>query len=117
MAAHTVTKATATDKIMARPGLLVRDRAAAGGPIIKLKISRAPVTGTVMVVARASTIRKAISTRRPRMPLASAISGTTEVSVSGRYRAAIAARQTAARTVMGRIWLALTPRISPKSSE
>ena len=32
----------------------MRDRAAAGGPIIRLKISRAPVTGTVMVVARAT---------------------------------------------------------------
>ena len=45
---------------MASSGLLVRDRAAAGGPIMRLKISRAPVTGTVMVVARATTIRKAI---------------------------------------------------------
>ena len=55
--------------------------------------------------------------RRPRMPLASAISGTMEESMSGRYRTATAARQTAPRTATGTIWLVLTPRISPKSSE
>ena len=48
---------------MARSGLLVRDRAAAGGPIMRLKISRAPTTGTVMAVARATTMRKHISMR------------------------------------------------------
>ena len=64
----------------------MRDRAAAGGPIIRLKISRAPTTGTVMAVARATTMRKQISIRWLRMPFASAISGTTEESMSGRYK-------------------------------
>ena len=73
-----------TDSTIARTGRLVRHRAAAGGPIIKLKISNAPTTGTVMVVVRATIRRKQISMRYPRMPLASATSGTIEDSMSGR---------------------------------
>ena len=55
--------------------------------------------------------------RWPRMPLASAISGTMEESMSGRYRTAMAAMQTTPRAAMGRIWVVLTPRISPNSRE
>ena len=69
---------------MATSGRAVNDRAAAGGPIIRLKINSAPTTGTVMAVARAMTIRKADSIRWLRTRLASAISGTTEESMRGR---------------------------------
>ena len=40
------------------PGRAVTERAAAAGPIIRLNISSAPTTGTVIEVARAITIRK-----------------------------------------------------------
>ena len=72
MAAHTVTSAIATDRTMATGGRIVNERAAAGGPIIRLKMSRAPTTGTVMAVARATTTRNAISIRWLLTPLASA---------------------------------------------
>ncbi len=49
------------DPAMAMPGLLVKHRAAAGGPIISVKIKRAPTTGTVMVVEHARTTRNANS--------------------------------------------------------
>ena len=52
-----------TDRPMASSGRSVNDRAAAGGPIIRLKISRAPTTGSAMLVASATTTRKHISIR------------------------------------------------------
>jgi len=64
--------------------LLVNDRAVAGGPIIRLKISRAPTTGSAMLVASATTTRKHVSTRPLRMPRASPSSGITDDSSSGR---------------------------------
>ncbi len=63
IAAHTVTSAITTDRHMATYGLLVTDLAAAGGPIIRLKISKAPTTGSVMLVASATTTRNSISIR------------------------------------------------------
>ena len=78
---------------------------------------RAPTTGTVMVVAQATTTRNAISVRWGRSPRASAISGTMEVSISRRYRTPMARTHTSPRTATGKISLVLTPRISPKSSE
>ena len=47
-------------------------------------MSRAPTTGTVMAVARATTTRKAISMRLLLTPLASPMSGTTDERMSGR---------------------------------
>ena len=60
------------------------ERAAAAGPIIRLNISSAPTTGTVIEVARAITMRKYNSARRVETPRASATSGTALVSMSGR---------------------------------
>ena len=65
------TSAIATDSAIAGRGLSVNERAAAGGPIIRLKISSVPTTGTVIVVASASTARKESSIAegaRPRAP-------------------------------------------------
>ena len=73
-----------TDPAMATPGLSVKQRAAAGGPIISVKIKRAPTTGTVIVVAQARTTRKAMSVRWGWMPLAVAISGAIELSIRRR---------------------------------
>ena len=56
--AQTVTSAMTTDRVIARPGRAVSDRAAAAGPIIRLNISSAPTTGTVIEVASAITTRK-----------------------------------------------------------
>ena len=112
-----MTRAMTTEPISAAPGRSVTHRAAAGGPIISEKMRRAPTTGTVMVVAQATTTRNAISVRWGRSPRASAISGTMEVSISRRYRTPMARTHTSPRTATGTIWLELTPRISPKSSE
>src|ERR1700685_822016 len=102
MATQASATAMTTDRAMARSGLLVTERAAAGGPIIRLKISSAPTTGRVMLVASATTTRNRVSTRAGRMPRASASSGITEESSSGRYSAMMAATQTAARIAIGR---------------
>ena len=117
IAAHTVTSANTTDRLMARYGLLVIDRAAAGGPIIRLKISRAPTTGSVMLVASATTTRKHISIRKLDTPRASASSGITEVSMSGRYKKIMAATDTAPSTATGSTSAVPTPNSSPNSSE
>ena len=58
MAAQTVPRAKATDNAIATSGLSVKERAAPGGPIRRLKMSSDPTTGTAMVVAKAITIRK-----------------------------------------------------------
>lgn len=63
MAAQTVVNAIPTDRPIAIGGLLVNERAAAGGPIMRLKMSRAPTTGTVIAVANATTTKNAISIR------------------------------------------------------
>jgi hypothetical protein len=84
MAAQVSTAAMTTDSAIARPGRAVRDRAAAGGPIIRLKISRAPTTGRVMLVAMARMTRNSSSTRAARTPRASPDSGASEDSSSGR---------------------------------
>src|SRR5438874_1673355 len=68
MPAHTVTSAMATDRAIARAGRAVSDLAAAAGPIIRLNISSAPTTGTVMLVARAMTSRNTSSIRRAGTP-------------------------------------------------
>src|SRR5258708_13507235 len=106
-----------TDSSMATGGRLVMDRAAAGGPIIRLKISKAPTTGTVIAVASATTTRKHISMRWLRMPLASPISGTTEESISGRYSTVIATMQTTPRAATGTTSVVLTPSTSPNTLE
>jgi hypothetical protein len=117
MPAHTVIKAMATERAIARAGLAVSDLAAAAGPIIKLNISSAPTTGTVMLVARAMTSRNASSIRRARTPRASATSGSAEENISGRNMTTMAATETAPRIKMGSTWSALTPNTSPNSSE
>src|SRR5450759_5159135 len=106
-----------TDSAMACIGWSVTDRAAAGGPIISLKISSAPTTGSVMLVARATITRKYISIRSARTPRASASSGITDVSRSGRYRTMIAAMDSAPSTAIGAISVALTPSTSPNSRD
>src|ERR1022692_192077 len=106
-----------TDKAIARIGLSVNDRAAPGGPIIRLKISSAPTTGSVMLVASATTTRKYISIRRLRTPRTSASSGITDVSRSGRKRTMMAPTQSAPNPAIGAMSLALTPSTSPNSSD
>src|SRR5580658_5941690 len=86
MAAQTVARARPTDKPIAFRGLGVKERAAAGGPMRRLKMRREPTTGTAIVVARAITIRKVRSILGPLIPRASAASGMTDESKRGRYR-------------------------------
>jgi hypothetical protein len=117
MPAHTVTSAMATDRAMARAGRAVSARAAAAGPIIRLNISSAPTTGTVMLVASAMTSRNASSIRRGGTPRASATSGSAEDSSSGRNMTTMAATDSAPSARMGRTSPALTPNTSPNSSE
>src|SRR6266702_868398 len=80
-------------------------------------VSSAPTTGTVMLVARAMTSRNASSIRRAGTPRASATSGSTEDSISGRNMTAIAATDRAPNTPIGSTSAALTPNTSPNSSE
>ena len=54
MAAQTVTSAIATDRVIATGARSVNERAAAGGPIMRLNMRRAPTTGSVIAVARAT---------------------------------------------------------------
>src|SRR5579875_613514 len=117
MATHTVTKAKATDRPIASSGRLVNDRAAAGGPMSRLKISSEPTTGTAIVVTSATTARKARSISRGLTPRAWATSGVTDDSMSGRYNTTIATMHTAAISAVGPSLLVDTPRTSPKSSE
>src|SRR5215470_2130412 len=117
MPAQTVTSAKATDRVMARTGRAVSARAAAAGPIIRLNISSAPTTGTVMLVASAMTSRNASSIRRGGIPRASATSGSAEDSSSGRNMTTMAATDSAPSARMGRTSPALTPNTSPNSSE
>ncbi len=63
---------------IARPTRSVKHWAAADGPIINVKISSAPTTGTVIVVAQAMTMRNAISRRWGRSPRAAAMSGAID---------------------------------------
>ncbi len=58
MEIQTVTSAMTTERASAVPGRAVTERAAAAGPIIRLNISSAPTTGTVIEVASAITTRK-----------------------------------------------------------
>src|SRR5215470_10649052 len=90
MDSQTVAKAITTESAIAAPGRAVTERAAAAGPIIRLNISSAPTTGTVIDVATAITTRKERSTRRVETPRASAPSGNALVSMSGRNAAPIA---------------------------
>src|SRR5256886_17707040 len=94
MPAHTVTSAMATDRAIARTGLAVSDLAAAAGPIIRLNISSAPTTGTVILVARAMTSRNPSSIRRDDTPPARPTSGSAEDSSGGRTRPGTAALDT-----------------------
>ena len=73
------------------------------------------VFGWGLVIAM--TTRNASSMRNAASPRACATSGSSVDSNSGRYSTAIAATQAAASAAVGTIWLALTPRISPNSSE
>ena len=91
--------------------------AAAAGPIIRLNISSAPTTGTVMLVARAMTSRNARSIRRGGTPRAAATSGSAEDSMSGRNMTTIAAIDSAPNPRMGTTSSVLTPNTSPNSSE
>src|SRR4029077_16474242 len=117
MPAQTVTSAMPTDKAMARAGRAVSARAAAAGPIIRLNISSAPTTGTVMLVASAMTSRNTSSIRRAGIPRASATSGSAEENSSGRNMTTIAGPDTPPSARMGSTSPALTPNTSPNSSE
>src|SRR5215831_10307383 len=117
MLPQTVTSAMTTERVMAKAGLAVSDLAAAAGPIIRLNISSAPTTGTVMLVASAITSKNASSIRRAGTPRASATSGSADDSISGRNMTTIAATDTAPSTRIGSTWSALTPNTSPNSSE
>src|SRR5260370_28094763 len=117
MPVQPVTSAMATDRTIASTGRAVSDLAAAAGPIIRLNISSAPTTGTVMRVARAMTSRNPSSIRRADTPRASATSGSAEDSISGRNMTIIAAMDTTPSTTMGSTSPWLTPNTSPNSSE
>src|SRR5260370_26385427 len=117
MPVQTVTSARTPERAIARTGLAVSDLAAAAGPIIRLNISSAPTTGTVMLVARAMTSRNPSSIRRDDTPRASATSGSAEDSISGRNMTVIAAMDTRPSTTMGSTSPWLTPNTSPNSSE
>ena len=106
-----------TERVIASTGLAVRDLAAAAGPIIRANISRAPTTGTVMLVASAMTSRNASSIRRADTPRASATSGIAEDSINGRNMTMIAAIDTTPSTMIGTTSPVLTPNTSPNSSE
>src|SRR5580700_6006644 len=117
IAAHTTISAIATDRAIATSGRSVNERAAAGAPIIRLKISSVPTTGTVIVLARASTARNSISIRQRLTPRASPASGRTEEIISGRYSAATARMQRAPRIAVGTMSLLEMPSTSPNRSE
>jgi len=117
MAIHTIASAIRTDRAIASGGRSVNDRAAAGAPIMRLKISSVPTTGTVIAVASASTSKKAISIPKVLMPRALATSGRTDESMSGRYRTTMAQMQRPARIAVGANSLGLMPSTSPNSSE
>src|SRR6202050_2788316 len=117
MALQTVTSAIATDRAMATSGRSVKERAAAGAPIIRLKISSVPTTGTVMVAASATTTRKQSSMAKALTPRASPTSASTEESISARYSATIAATHATASAAVGATWLAEMPSTSPNSSD
>ena len=117
IADHTVPSAMSTDRPIAVNGLLVNERAAAAGLIRRLKMSRAPTTGTAIVVVSATTSRKTTSMRPLPTPRASATSGITDENISGRYTSKTAAMQTTPITAIGMSSLLLTPSTSPKSSE
>jgi hypothetical protein len=117
MLSHTVTSAIVTDSAIATPGREVTLRAAAAGPIIRLNMSSAPTTGTVMDVASPITTRKYSSARRVETPRASAISGSAEVSISGRNATTIATMTATPRPAIGSTSFWLTPYTSPNSSE
>ncbi len=68
-------------------------------------------------MARATTSKKQVCTLALRRPLASATSGTTEDSMSGRKSTAMAAMQPMPSSATGSSSLVLTPRTSPKRSE
>src|SRR5579875_1053101 len=115
MDAQMVTRARTTDRAMASGGRLVTARAAAGGPTMREKVSRAPTTGTVRAVAAASTSRNSNSIRGRLTPRASATSGTVEDSSSGRYRMRTATRLATASPSVGSSSPLDTPRMSPNN--
>src|ERR1700678_4415569 len=117
MPTQTVTRAMTTARGHGKTGRAVTDLAAADGPIIRLNISSAPTTGTVMLVASAITSRNASSIRRVLMPRASATSGSAEDSISGRNMTRMAAIDTAPSTRIGSTSPSATPNTSPNSSE
>src|SRR5487761_1469570 len=110
MPAHTQTGASQTERARARAGLAVTDRAAAAGPIIRLNISSAPTTGTVIDVARAITTRNTSSIRSGESPRAAATSGIADVSSSGRNSTTKASTETAPRPAIGSTSAELTPK-------
>src|ERR1700722_9975467 len=80
---HTVARAMSTERAMAASGRLTNDRAAAGGPTMRVNMSRAPTTGTDKVAVRATRTRKSISTRNVRMPAARASSEEVDERSNG----------------------------------
>src|ERR1700722_17864236 len=107
--------AITVERAIANPGLVVSARAAAGGPIIRLKISVVPTTGTVMVVASATSSRNATSILNGLKPWV--LSGSTDASSSGRQSVASTTRQTTVSAIVGHSSELLTPSTSPNSSE
>ncbi len=79
-----VTRARTTDSPIATSARSLKDLAAAGGPIMSVKINSAPTTGTVMVVAQARITRKMSSSRCGFSPWAAAISGAIDDINKGR---------------------------------
>ena len=93
-------------------------RAAAGGPIIRLKISAVPTTGTVIVVASATSTRKQSSiTNGVDPPCLGGLGRSTEPAAAAATAIASASRHAAVRRDRRPDSLWLIPSTSPNSSE
>jgi hypothetical protein len=117
MATHTVTSASATETATAAAGRRAMNRAAEGGPIIKLNTKSAPTTGSARVVAAPTERRNQVSTFSGLTPRAAASSGATEVSISRRYMTTMRARQATAIAPVGRSSPVPAASGSPNKSE
>src|ERR1019366_9052903 len=98
METHTVTRASPTESAKARAGRVDTRRAAAGGPTMSAKVSRAPTTGTVSAVDSAKVTRNTVSITATRTPRTSASAGDTDVNSNGRKSIATAPRHSAPST-------------------
>jgi hypothetical protein len=79
---HTVIRPSAPETAIARAGRSVTKRAVAGGPIMRLKTSKAPTTGSAIVVTTPTARRNNSSMRAGLTPRTDASSGAIELSIN-----------------------------------